>query len=36
ALESDLEPELVALAIGVGVLLSMFTAAAWWSLFSSL
>jgi malate permease and related proteins len=36
ALESDLEPELVALAIGIGVLLSMFSAAAWWSLFSSL
>jgi predicted permease len=32
ALEHDLEPELVAQMIGIGVPVSMLTAWAWWSL----
>ncbi|HEY0226466.1 MAG TPA: AEC family transporter, partial [Mycobacterium sp.] len=32
AMEHDLEPDLVALLIGIGVPLSMLTAFGWWSL----
>ncbi len=34
AIENDLEPELVALMIGIGVLLSMLTVPAWWAILS--
>lgn len=36
AMDHDLEPDLVALLIGVGVPLSMLTAPAWWSLIAAL
>jgi predicted permease len=36
AMEHDLEPDLVALLIGVGVPLSMLTAFGWWSVISGL
>lgn len=36
AMEDDLEPDLVALLIGLGVPLSMLTAWAWWSLIAGL
>lgn len=36
AMEHDLEPDLVALLIGVGVPLSMLTAWGWWSIIASL
>jgi malate permease and related proteins len=35
-MEHDLEPELVALLIGVGVPLSMLTTWAWWSVIAGL
>lgn len=34
AMDHELEPDLVALMIGVGVVLSLLTAWAWWSIFS--
>jgi hypothetical protein len=36
AIDNDLEPDLVALVIGVGVPLSMLTAWAWWSVIAGL
>jgi predicted permease len=36
AIEHDLEPDLVALTIGVGVPLSLLTAWLWWSLIAQL
>ena len=36
AIDNDLEPDLVALVIGVGVPLSMLTAWGWWSIIASL
>jgi predicted permease len=36
AIDNDLEPDLVALLIGVGVPLSVLTAWAWWSVIAVL
>ena len=36
AMDHDLEPDLIALLIGIGVPLSMLTAWAWWSLIAVL
>jgi predicted permease len=36
AIDNDLEPDLVALVIGIGVPLSMLTASAWWSIVAGL
>jgi malate permease and related proteins len=36
AIDNDLEPELVAILIGIGVPLSMLTAWAWWSVIATL
>ena len=36
AMDHDLEPDLVALLIGIGVPLSMLTAWGWWSIIASL
>jgi predicted permease len=36
AMDHDLEPDLVALLIGIGVPLSVLTAPIWWSIVSAL
>jgi malate permease and related proteins len=36
AMDRDLEPDLVALLIGIGVPLSMLTAWGWWSVITTL
>jgi predicted permease len=36
AIDNDLEPDLVALLIGIGVPLSLLTAWAWWSVIALL
>jgi malate permease and related proteins len=36
AIDNDLEPDLVALLIGIGVPLSMLTAWGWWSIIATL
>jgi predicted permease len=36
AMENDLEPDLIALLIGVGVPLSMLTTWGWWSVIAGL